>query len=77
MKRFRFNELFGFSIHDDEMERRFASKSKIVDELVQTEMDYFKVMKTVYDVYLGPNSDNSVISQLFCLFCFKVINLIN
>lgn len=52
-------ELFS-SIHDDENDRRFASKSKIIDELVQTEMDYFKVMKTLYDVYMGPNSDKTV-----------------
>ena len=31
-----------------------------VDELIQTEMDFYKVMKLLYDVYLGPNSDQSV-----------------
>ena len=36
------------------------SKGRIIDELIQTEMDYYKVMKLLFDVYLGPNSDNIV-----------------
>jgi hypothetical protein len=32
----------------------------VMDKLIQTEMDYYKVMKLLYDVYLGPSSEKTV-----------------
>lgn len=42
------------------MERKCTSKGKVVDELIQTEMDFYRVMKLLYDIYIGQNSDSSV-----------------
>jgi hypothetical protein len=47
-------------IRDEENEKKRFSKGRVVDELIQTEMDYYKVMKLLYDVYLGPNSEDTV-----------------
>lgn len=52
--------IFFKSIRDEEAEKKRVSKGRIIDELIQTEMDYYKVMKLLFDVYLGPNSENIV-----------------
>lgn len=60
-------------IRDEENEKKRFSKGRVVDELIQTEMDYYKVMKLLYDVYLGPNSEDTVsFVQIYCFF-FLVI----
>ncbi len=51
------NESF---IGDDEMEKRRVSRGRVIDELIQTEVDFYKVMKLLYDVYLGPLSESTV-----------------
>jgi len=48
------------SIRDEECEKKRISKGRVIDELIQTEMDYYKVMKLLYDVYLSENSENTV-----------------
>jgi hypothetical protein len=47
-------------IRDLETDKRRFSKSRIIDELVQTEMDYFKVIKLVYDVYSSSQRNYNV-----------------
>ena len=51
------------SIRDEDSEKKRIAKGRVIDELIQTEMDYYKVMKLLYDVYLGPNSENTVSSS--------------
>ena len=51
------------SIQDDnfdEIEKRRVSRGRVIDELIQTEVDFYKVMKLLYDVYLGPLSEATV-----------------
>lgn len=59
------------SIYEDEIEHKYSSKGKVVDELIQTEMDFYRVMKLLYDIYLGPNSDSSVPDFLKINFFYK------
>ena len=47
-------------IRDLETDKKRFSKSRIIDELIQTEMDYFKVIKLVYDVYYSSQRDYNV-----------------
>ena len=47
-------------IGDDEIEKRRVSRGRVIDELIQTEVDFYKVMKLLYDVYLGPLSESTV-----------------
>ena len=57
------------SIRDEDHDKKRIAKGRIIDELIQTEMDYYKVMKLLYDVYLGVNSEKTV-SNILC-FRFK------
>ncbi|CAF0837962.1 unnamed protein product [Brachionus calyciflorus] len=58
------------SIYDDEIERKVIAKGKVVDELIQTEMDFYRVMKLMFDIYLGPNSDSKISTDIKdSIFC--------
>lgn len=62
--------LLYLSIRDDDIEKRRIAKGRIIDELIQTEMDYYKVMKLLYDVYLGASSEDTIEqSQKETIFC--------
>jgi hypothetical protein len=49
-----------YRIRDLETDKKRFSKSRIIDELIQTEMDYFKVIKLVYDVYHSSHREYNV-----------------
>ena len=65
------------SIRDEENEKRRVSKGRVIDELIQTEMDYYKVMKLLYDVYLGPSSEKTVSFTEILIFLIRIIILTN
>ncbi len=55
------------------VERRRIAKGRVIDELVQTEMDYYRVMRLLHEVYVGAGSEQSTpgvdAAQKRALFC--------
>jgi hypothetical protein len=51
------------------VERRRIAKGRVIDELVQTEMDYYRVMRLLHEVYVSPPCAHVDAAQKRALFC--------